>query len=144
MFCIRQCMLLLPRSVIQVPLRNLKALVTGCSLFRLLLSGATFLLTSDTAVLSHSSKLLLKLFSLLLPILSYSNLSQALDAVLDLIFCCWLTDVCVCIVVLGGCKAGGGGGGLRERGGGKRGVVRLCGCACGCGCWEGGVIEWDM
>ena len=79
-------MLLLPRSVIQVPLRNLKALVTGRSLFRLLLSGATFLLTSDTAVLSHSSKLLLKLFSLLLPILSYSNLSQALDAVLDLNF----------------------------------------------------------
>ena len=33
----------------------------------------TFLLTSDTAVLSHSLKLLLKPFSLLLPTLSYSN-----------------------------------------------------------------------
>ena len=45
---------------------NLRALVTGRSLFRLPLSGTTFLLTSDTAVLSHTSKLLLKPFSLLL------------------------------------------------------------------------------
>ena len=45
---------------------NLRALVTGRSLFRLPLSGTTFLLTSDTAVLSHSSKLLLEPFSLLL------------------------------------------------------------------------------
>ena len=52
---------------------NLKALVTGRSLFRLPLSGTTFLLTSDTAVLSHSSKLLLKHLSLLLPTLGYSN-----------------------------------------------------------------------
>ena len=53
--------------------KNLRALVTGRSLFRLPLSGTTFLLTSDIAVLSHSSKLLLKLFSLLLPTLIYSN-----------------------------------------------------------------------
>ena len=53
---------------------NLRALVTGRSLFWLPLSGTTFLLiTSDTAVLSHSSQLLLKPFSLLLPTLSYSN-----------------------------------------------------------------------
>ena len=39
---------------------NLTVLVTGCSLFRLPLSETTFLLTVDTAVLSHSSKLLLK------------------------------------------------------------------------------------
>ena len=51
--------------------------------------------TFDAAVLSHSSKHVLKPFSLLLPTLSYSNidlciyrslsltLSQALDAVLD-------------------------------------------------------------
>ena len=52
---------------------NLQALVTGRSLFRLPLSGTTFLLTSDTAVLSHSSELFLKPLSLLLPTLSYSN-----------------------------------------------------------------------
>ena len=49
---------------------NVRALVTGRSLFRLPLSGTTFLLTSDTAVLSRSSKLLFKPFSLLLPTLS--------------------------------------------------------------------------
>ena len=59
--------------------RNLRALVAGRSLFRRPLSGTTFLLTSDTAVLSHSSKLL----SLLLPTLSYSNPFTALDAILD-------------------------------------------------------------
>ena len=62
---------------------NLGALVTGRSLFRLPLSGTTFLLTPDTAVLYHSSKLLLKPFSLLLPTLSYSNPFTALDAILD-------------------------------------------------------------
>ena len=41
---------------------NLRALVTGLSPFRLPLSGTTFLLAYDTAVLSHSSKLLLKPF----------------------------------------------------------------------------------
>ena len=46
------------------------------------MSGTTFLLTSDAEFLSHSSKLLSKLFSLLLPTLNYS-LSQALDAVFD-------------------------------------------------------------
>ena len=35
--------------------------------------GTTFLLSSDIAVLSHSSELLLKLVSLLLPTLRYSN-----------------------------------------------------------------------
>ena len=53
---------------------ELNGLVTGCSLFRLPLSETTFLLTVDTAVLSHSSKLLLKAVSLPLPTLSYSNL----------------------------------------------------------------------
>ena len=52
---------------------NLRALVAGRSLLRLPLSGTTFLLTSDTAVLSHSSTLLSNLFSLLLPALNYSN-----------------------------------------------------------------------
>ena len=52
---------------------NLRALVTGRSLFRLPLSRTTFLLTSDSVVLSHSSKRLLNHFSLLLPTLSYSN-----------------------------------------------------------------------
>ena len=52
---------------------NLRALVAGRSLFRLPLSGTTFSLTSDTAVLSHSSELLLRHFSLLLPSLSHSN-----------------------------------------------------------------------
>ena len=64
---------------------NLQALVTGRSLFRLPLSGTTFLLTSDTAVLSHSSELFLKPLSLLLPTLSYSNPFTGMDAVLDLI-----------------------------------------------------------
>ena len=49
------------------------ALATEHSLFRLPLSGTSFLFTSDTAVLSHSSKLLLKTFCLLLPTLSYYN-----------------------------------------------------------------------
>ena len=40
---------------------------------RLPLSGTTFLLTYDTVVISHSSKLLSKLLPLLLPFLSYSN-----------------------------------------------------------------------
>ena len=52
---------------------NLRALVAGRSLLRLPLSGTIFLLTSDTAVLSHSSTLLSNLFSLLLPALNYSN-----------------------------------------------------------------------
>ena len=78
-------MLLLPKSVIQVPLRSLRALVTGHSLFRLPLSGATFLLTSDTAVLSHSSKLLLKLFF-------FTSAYSELDAVLDLILILLLAD----------------------------------------------------
>ena len=43
---------------------NLRFLVTSHSLFRLPLSRTTFLLTSNTAVLSHSSKLLLKPFPL--------------------------------------------------------------------------------
>ena len=68
------CTLLLAHSVpVQMKNKkdgNLRALVAGRSLFRLLLSGTTFLLTSDTAVLSYGSKLLLKLFSLLLPTLS--------------------------------------------------------------------------
>ena len=45
--------------------KGLKALVSGRSLFRLLLSGTTFLLTSDTAVLSHSLNILLRPSSLL-------------------------------------------------------------------------------
>jgi len=52
---------------------NLRALVTGHSLFWLPLSGTTFLLTSHIAVRSHSSKRLLEHFSLLLPALNYSN-----------------------------------------------------------------------
>ena len=52
---------------------NLRALVTGRSLFWLPLSGTTFLLTSHIAVRSHSSKRLLEHFSLLLPALNYSN-----------------------------------------------------------------------
>ena len=67
--------LLLALSVL-VQLKNflvqdetLRALVTGRSLFKLPLSGTTFLLTPDTAVLSHSSEFLLKPFSVLLPTL---------------------------------------------------------------------------
>ena len=67
--------LLLALSVL-VQLKNflvqdetLRALVTGRSLFRLPLSGTAFLLTPDTAVLSHSSEFLLKPFSVLLPTL---------------------------------------------------------------------------
>ena len=87
---------------------NLSTLFTGHSLFRLPLSGTTFLLTPNTAVLSHSSELLLKLFSLFLPTLT---LSQALDAVLDLILILLLLSslagwwfsvvvmICVCVCV---------------------------------------------
>ena len=52
---------------------NLKVLLAGRSLFRLPSSGTTFLLTPNNAALSHSSKLLLKHLSLLLPTLIYSN-----------------------------------------------------------------------
>ena len=73
---------------------NVRALVTGRSLFRLPLSGTTFLLTSNTAVLSHSSKLLSNLsldFCLLLAALT---LLQALDAIQDLFVCfCIATDL---------------------------------------------------
>ena len=55
------------------PVQDGNLWATGCSLFRLPLSGTTFLLTSDTAVLSHSSKPFSKLFPLLLPTLKYSN-----------------------------------------------------------------------
>ena len=140
---------------------NLSTLATGHSLFRLPLSGTTFLLTSNTAVLSHSSELLLKLFSLFLPTLTWTTLtlSEALDAVLDLILILllmsslagwWFFSVvvmmCVCVFFVVGCchfvlfccccvllLLGGGGGGWSEtrRESGKRGVVRLCVCACG-------------
>ena len=50
---------------------KLKGFVTGRSLFRRPLSGTTFLPTSDTAVSSHSSKLLSKLTSSLLLSLGY-------------------------------------------------------------------------
>ena len=52
---------------------KLSALVTGCCLFSLPLSGTTFLFASDAVVLSHSSNRLLKPFFLLLPLPSYSN-----------------------------------------------------------------------
>ena len=45
----------------------LRAFVTGRSLFRLPFSGIALCSHSDTAVFSHSSKLLLKPFSSLLP-----------------------------------------------------------------------------
>ena len=45
--------------------KGLRTLVSGRSVFRLLLSGTTFLLTSDTAVLSHSLNILLRPSSLL-------------------------------------------------------------------------------
>ena len=61
----------------------------GRSLYRLPLSGTTFLLTSDTAVLSHSSKLLAKLFSSLQPTLSYSNPFTRTELILILL----LTDL---------------------------------------------------
>ena len=51
----------LKRNLFLVQDENLRALVIGRSLFRLPLSGTTFLLTSNTAVLSHSSKLILNL-----------------------------------------------------------------------------------
>ena len=53
---------------------NLRALVTSHSLFRLPLSRTTCVLTSDTAVLPHSLKLLIKHLFLMLPTLSYYSL----------------------------------------------------------------------
>ena len=70
---------------------NLRALVTGRSLFRLPLSGTTFLLTSDTAVLSQF-KTSLKIF---LYNSGYSvtlTFSQALHAVLDFMLILLLTS----------------------------------------------------
>ena len=72
------------------------------------LSGTTFLLTSDTAVLSHSSRLLLKHFSWFLPTLSYSipftgigcciwfDLDFAADVFTGWLICCY----CCCFVVV--------------------------------------------
>ena len=73
---------------------NSRALVTGRSLFRLPLSGTTFLLTPDTAVLSHSSKLLLKPFSSLLTTMRYSNPPTGNGLCTD---CCCYCCVCVCV-----------------------------------------------
>ena len=84
---------------------------------RLPLSGTTFLLTSNTAILSHSSKLLLKPFSLLQPTLSYSNPFTGIGCCtwfLSFFFCCclhwwWL-------IIFGGVVGGGGlGVGVVER-----------------------------
>ena len=120
------------RKFVLVQDGNLRALVTGRSLFRFPFSGTTFLLTSDTAILSHSSKLLSKLFSLLLPTLNYSNPFTGigcctwfdLDFAAD-VFTSW--QMCSFVVVL----LGGMGGGER---GGKRGVAKLCVCGCGSAC----------
>ena len=71
--------------------------------------------TSNTAILSHSSKLLLKPFPLP-PLWGILTNLQALDAVPD-----WL-------VITGG---GGGGGGLGERKGSK-GLQDVCVCVCVC------------
>ena len=59
---------------------NSRALVTGRSLFRCLLSGTVFIPTSDTVAPSHSSKLPLRPSSSLLPSPSY------LDSLEDLRF----------------------------------------------------------
>ena len=83
---------------------NLRALVTSLSLLRLPLSGTTFLLTSDTAVLSHSSWLLLEPFALLLPTLSYSNRFTGIGC------CTWFSsfaDILIGWVLIIGRGAGG-------------------------------------
>ena len=67
---------------------NSMALVTGRSLFRRPLSGTTFLPTSDTAVPSHSLKLLLKPSSSLLPSLI------CLDPLEDFYFCLFVFMEC--------------------------------------------------
>ena len=67
---------------------NSRALVTGHSLFRRPLSGTTFLPISITAVPSHSSKLLFKPSSSVLPSLSY------LDPVEDVFFVCFVFMDC--------------------------------------------------
>ena len=71
---------------------NLRALVTGRSLFRLPLSGTPFLLTSDSAVLSHSSKRLFKSFSAV-------PLAQAMNAVPDVCLFLFCLFVCFCFVL---------------------------------------------
>ena len=76
--------------------KTLRAWITDHLLYRLTLSETTFLLTSYTAVLSHSPELLLKPFSLFIS--AYSELlflSQALEAVhgvFGLLFL-WVADV---------------------------------------------------
>ena len=83
---------------------NLRALVTSLSLLRLPLSGTTFLLTSDTAVLSHSSWFLLEPFALLLPTLSYSNRFTGIGC------CTWFSffaDIFIGWVLIIGRGAGG-------------------------------------
>ena len=62
------------------------------SLSRRPLSGATFLPTSDTAVPSHNSKLLLKPSSSLLPSLSYLDPRE--DLFLFVLFS-WTAGVCL-------------------------------------------------
>ena len=107
--------LVLPAPVVMTKLShvqdgNSRALVTGRSVFRRPLSGTNFLPTSDTAVPSHSSKLLLKPSSLLLPSLSYLDLLQ------DFCFCLFSWTV-LCVLLI--CQWKGEGG--REEGGEREG-----------------------
>ena len=75
--------------------KTLRAWITDHLLYRLTLSGTTFVLTSYTAVLSHSPELLLKPFSLFIS--AYSELlflSQALEAVHGVFgLFLWVADV---------------------------------------------------
>ena len=100
-------------------------------LVRLPSFGTTFLLTSDTAVLSHSSKCLLKPFSLLRPALSCSNLFTG--AVAD--FCLLLLLAAdVFKRLTGNWLFRGEGWGGAEREGSQGLCMRACVCLCVCVC----------
>ena len=104
------------------------------SLFKIPLAVPTFLHTPATAVLSHSSKLLLKPLSLLCLLWAALTFSQALDAVFDSFFCCWRLHWLTDDLREWGVER------LGERG--KRGAEILCMCVHVCG--GGGGIEWDI
>ena len=108
------------KQVCPVQNGNSRALVTGRSLFRCLLSGTVFIPTSDTVAPSHSSKLPLRPSSSLLPSSSYLDSQEDLrfpppSPSHRLVFGLCVADLSVRARVTASRRDWGGGGRLSER-----------------------------